>query len=307
MPTPRFTSIPSRSSSAMRLAMMVLCVHAFTLRDDVVDDGSRCDDVVRRDDADGNDVLRVDDDRVCGHCHERIEVARREGVAEIAQVIGNERVHEREIGAERRLEQVDAAVDRDLLLALLDDRADAGRRQDAAEPEAARPDALDERPLRDEVHLQVPGEHLLLGLRIEADVTHDDPPQQLGSDELADADARSGGVVGDHREFALCCRTSSSISGSGVPTPMKPPTIRVAPVGIIATASGRPIVFIAGLLPSRPAAVDRKGGAADLPPRRSTGTRPVRHLPGCREFERGLLLAEQLRGRLLDAELPRRR
>jgi len=42
----------------------------------------------------------------------------------------------------------------------------------------------------------------------------------------------------------FCCRTSSSTSGSGVPTPMNPPTISVAPAGIIATASWRLMVFI---------------------------------------------------------------
>ena len=43
------------------------------------------------------------------------------------------------------------------------------------------------------------------------------------------------------------CRTSSSISASGVPTPMKPPIIRVAPFGIRATASSSGIAFISEL------------------------------------------------------------
>src|SRR6516164_4882327 len=42
----------------------------------------------------------------------------------------------------------------------------------------------------------------------------------------------------------LCCRTSSSSSRSGVPTPMKPPTITLAPLGIIATASSAETVLI---------------------------------------------------------------
>src|SRR5206468_1913065 len=40
------------------------------------------------------------------------------------------------------------------------------------------------------------------------------------------------------------CRTSASISASGVPTPMKPPIMRVAPFGIRATASSSGIDFI---------------------------------------------------------------
>ena len=42
----------------------------------------------------------------------------------------------------------------------------------------------------------------------------------------------------------LPCRTSSSISGSGVPQAMKPPIIRVAPSGIMATISLTGIVFM---------------------------------------------------------------
>src|SRR5215212_9401343 len=91
------------------------------------------------------------------------------------------------------------------------------------------------------------------------------------------------------------CRTISSTTGSGVPTPMKPPIIRVAPAGIIATASWRVIVFIAASSLCRPAAVDRKGDAADL-------RRGIRAEEGCErpdllrrgEFERGLFLAQQL-------------
>ena len=39
-------------------------------------------------------------------------------------------------------------------------------------------------------------------------------------------------------------RTSSSITRSGVPTPMKPPIIRLAPSGIMATASATSMVFM---------------------------------------------------------------
>ena len=40
------------------------------------------------------------------------------------------------------------------------------------------------------------------------------------------------------------CLTSSSSSRSGVPTPMNPPTITVAPLGILATASSTETAFI---------------------------------------------------------------
>src|SRR3954469_23277091 len=43
------------------------------------------------------------------------------------------------------------------------------------------------------------------------------------------------------------CRTSSSSRRSGVPTPMKPPTMMLAPFGIMATASSTETDFMIGL------------------------------------------------------------
>src|SRR5262249_34252389 len=57
----------------------------------------------------------------------------------------------------------------------------------------------------------------------------------------------------------FCCRTISSITRSGVPTPMKPPIIRLAPSGISATASESAMVCMAaprGLIDDVVAAVD---------------------------------------------------
>jgi hypothetical protein len=42
----------------------------------------------------------------------------------------------------------------------------------------------------------------------------------------------------------LLCLTNSSSSRSGVPTPMNPPTITVAPLGIMATASSTETTII---------------------------------------------------------------
>ena len=89
------------------------------------------------------------------------------------------------------------------LLAVLDRRADAGLRQDAAQPMTAGADAFDQRALRHELHLQFAGHHLLLGFGIEADVAHDGLAHQLGSNELADSPARRRRVIGDHGEIAL--------------------------------------------------------------------------------------------------------
>jgi hypothetical protein len=45
------------------------------------------------------------------------------------------------------------------------------------------------------------------------------------------------GIVSNNGEIALALAQSSSIRRSGVPTAMNPPIMRVAPSGIIATAS----------------------------------------------------------------------
>ena len=138
-----------------------------------------------------------------GHRDHRIEVSSGQRVAQIAEIVGKECLHQREVGAECDFEQIALAVHFDALLAALDRRADAGLRQDAAQSITAGADALDERALRHELHLQLTGHHLPLSFGVEADVAHDRLAQQLGADELADSPARHRRVVGDHSEIAL--------------------------------------------------------------------------------------------------------
>ena len=67
-------------------------------------------------------------------------------------------------------------------------------------PIASGPDPLRERPLGDQLDLELAGDHLGLGLRVGPDVRGDqafDPP---AGDQLADADTGKRGVVGDDRE-----------------------------------------------------------------------------------------------------------
>ena len=82
-----------------------LCIHGSPVRDEVIDQGAGRHDMVGRDDADRNDVFGGDDDGVGRHRHHRIEIARRQGVGEVAGIIGQECVHQREIGAQRGLQQ----------------------------------------------------------------------------------------------------------------------------------------------------------------------------------------------------------
>src|SRR5215471_10728965 len=74
MPMPRFTSMPSRSSRAMRLAITVCGSMVSFLRDNVIHQGSRGDDMVRRDHTDGYDMFRGGDDGCCRCGDHRVEI-----------------------------------------------------------------------------------------------------------------------------------------------------------------------------------------------------------------------------------------
>src|SRR5438045_1049930 len=190
MPMPRLTSMPSRNSCAIRLAMMVdASIGVPSVRDEVIDQRRRRHDVIGRDHTGGHDVLGVHDHGVRGHGDHWVEVARGERVLEIAEIVSSERADECEVRAQRSFHEVRLAVEYDGGFALLDHGADAGRGQYTAESEATGADPLDERALRDELHVRLAGDHLLLRLGIEADVTHDRAPHEPRSDELADADA----------------------------------------------------------------------------------------------------------------------
>ena len=137
------------------------------------------------------------------HRHHGIEIARRQGVGEIAEVIRQKCVHQREIGAQRSLEQVRLAVNLDLLLAFLDEGADAGRRQYAAEAAAAGADALHESALRDQVDSDVLAQHLLLCLRVQPDVGADHARHLRAFEQLADALAGYRRVIADQGKARL--------------------------------------------------------------------------------------------------------
>jgi len=60
--------------------------------------------MIRRDQADGNDILGRDDHGVSGHRHHRVEVARGQHVGEVTEIIGKESVDQREIRMQRCLD-----------------------------------------------------------------------------------------------------------------------------------------------------------------------------------------------------------
>src|SRR5882724_923286 len=105
MPIPRLTRFPARSSSATRFAMMVCGSMVSPVGNHVIDKRCRRHDVIRCDYPDWNDMLGGDDDSVSRHRHHRIEVSRGQGVREIAEIVGEEGMYQRELRAQRGLEQ----------------------------------------------------------------------------------------------------------------------------------------------------------------------------------------------------------
>jgi hypothetical protein len=86
----------------------------------------------------------------------RIEVPRAAAIREVAVAVRAMRAHDRDVGTDRALEHVAAAVELAHLLARGRVGADAGRRVDRGEPRPARAHALDERALRHELERDAP-------------------------------------------------------------------------------------------------------------------------------------------------------
>src|SRR3981081_1719740 len=141
-----------------------LSIHGLPVDDEIIDERCWGHDMVGRYDTDWNDMLGCDNDRIGCHGHDRIEVAGRQRIGEIAEVVGQKRVDQRKIRAKSRLEQEALAVDLDLALAFLDNRADAGCRQHASKAATAGPNALDKRALRHKIDRQLIGPDLLLSV-----------------------------------------------------------------------------------------------------------------------------------------------
>ena len=165
--------------------------------------GRRRHYLVGRYDADRNHIVRVCDHGFGRHRDDRIEIASSQRIAQVTEIIGEKCLHQRKVGAQGDLEEIALSVDLDDPLALGGKRANAGRSEDAPQTKAAGANPLDERPLRDKLHLDFAGHHLTLGFGVEANMADDRLAHQLGVDELTDAVTRPGRVVGDHGELPL--------------------------------------------------------------------------------------------------------
>jgi hypothetical protein len=89
--------------------------------------------MIRRDHADGNDVVRVGDHRPAGHGDHWIKITCCQRIGEVAQIVGEEGVYQGKVGGERRLDKEGLAIQLDLSFALLGQGAKSGRSEDTAE------------------------------------------------------------------------------------------------------------------------------------------------------------------------------
>ena len=159
--------------------------------------------MIRRNQPHRHNVLGCHDRRIRRHRNDRIEVSRSQDVREVPEIVGKERIDQREVGVQCRLKQIAFPVDFDFLLAFLNNGADAGGRQHAAQAGATSPDALDEGALRNKVHLHLFFNHLPLRLGIETDVARNGLADQTRVDKLADAAPGNRRIVRDDGEVAF--------------------------------------------------------------------------------------------------------
>src|SRR5690242_20962105 len=106
MPMPRLTSMPGRSSRAMRLAMMVCASIASPIGNEVIDDRGGGYDVIGCDHSNRNDMIGGHDNRVRGQGDHWVKITSGECVGEIAGIIGEEGVHQGKIGTQGGLQQI---------------------------------------------------------------------------------------------------------------------------------------------------------------------------------------------------------
>ena len=151
----------------------------------------------------GHDVLRRYDHGIGRHRHDRVEIACGQRVGEVAEVICQKGVDQGELRPQCGLEQKRRSVYLDLALAFGHRGADAGWREHASETATARANAFDEGPLGYEIDGDLIGQHLLLCLRIEADVACGEARDECRIEQLANAFPRDRSVVADQRKTAL--------------------------------------------------------------------------------------------------------
>jgi hypothetical protein len=139
-----------------------------------------------------------------GHRHDRAEVARGLAVHQVAPAVAAQRLDQREVGVDGRLQHVVAAVDQARFLALGQQGAVAGRAEEAADAGAGGADAFGQVALGREFELDLAGavqrvEVVGIGLAREG---ADDLAHPLGLQQRRQAGFAVAGVVVDDGELA---------------------------------------------------------------------------------------------------------
>ena len=150
-----------------------------------------------------------------GGRHHRVEIARRPAVDEIADAVALPRLartRSRRASGGSSTYGLPSMTPR--LLALGDERAVAGRREEAADAGAAGANPLGERALRHELDLELAAQELALELLVLADVGRDHLPDLPRLEQDADAEIVDAGVVADDGQVASCRGRAAPRSGS---------------------------------------------------------------------------------------------
>src|SRR5471032_2207802 len=145
-------------------------------------------------------VLHFGDGDARGGAHHRREVPRRLSKDQIPPLVALPGPYDCIVGFQRGLEDHLPAVDDPRLFSFRDLRARSRRGEEAAQARATRADALGQRALRVELHLQLTGEILPLELLVLADIARDHLLDLLALEKDAEALVVGPAVVGDHRQ-----------------------------------------------------------------------------------------------------------
>src|SRR5687767_12638774 len=118
-------------------------------------------DLIGLDRADLDELFDLDDRDLARLRAERVEVARGLPEHEVAPAIALPRLHDREVAADRVLEDALLAVDRPRFLAVGDARPEARRREERLDAGATGAQPLGQRALRAELDLELSRQELL--------------------------------------------------------------------------------------------------------------------------------------------------
>ena len=166
---------------------------------DALHENARRVDVVRVDLAGFDEMLDLGDRDPPGGRHHRVEIARGLAIDEVAFAVALPGVDDRQIGDDAALHDIGLAVEFAQLLALGDQRADAGLGEKRRNAGAAGADALGERALRVEFELELALQIKIGEQPVLADIGRDHLADLPGFEQQPEPGAVDPGIVRDRR------------------------------------------------------------------------------------------------------------